>query len=156
MLLTRIANENPAIGPLHELVDDRALVEGTRYRDAIDRLESTFADGPPIDDEGTSLLRAHAHAGAACPDLAGRPAPLRPRSRWGAFLGTRLEELIRRVDLAIGILAEEERALHLRFGGGAAVPAGPAAGRRRRPRSGPRPTSRRLSRPIRPGCRASC
>jgi hypothetical protein len=52
MLLTRVANENPAIGQLHELVDDRVLVEGTRYRDAIARLERTFGAGPPVDDQG--------------------------------------------------------------------------------------------------------
>ena len=37
LLLTRIANENPALGPLRELVDDRVLAEGTRYADAIAR-----------------------------------------------------------------------------------------------------------------------
>ncbi len=123
LLLTRIANENPAIGELHELVDDRALVEGTRYRDAIARLETTFADGPPIDDQGTSLL-----------DLMRLPARRAPtslaaqlrfvRANWGAILGDGLEDLLRRLDLAIGILAEEERALHLRFGGGVGGPGG--------------------------------
>ena len=39
LLLTRIANENPAIGPLRELVDDRVLREGTRYDEVIAGLE---------------------------------------------------------------------------------------------------------------------
>ena len=40
------------------------------------------------------------------------------RTNWVGLLGPGLEDLIRRLDLAIGVLAEEERALHLRFGGG--------------------------------------
>ena len=50
LLLTRVSNENPAVGPLRELIDDKTLLEGTRYRDAIERLETSFADGPPMDD----------------------------------------------------------------------------------------------------------
>ena len=41
------------------------------------------------------------------------------RANWGDFLGSTLDELVHRLDLTVGILAEEERALHLRFGGGA-------------------------------------
>ena len=139
MLLTRVANENPAIGQLQELVDDRVLVESTRYRDAIARLETTFGDGPPVDDQGTSLL-----------ELIRLPARLAPtslaaqlrfvRARWGAVLGESLEELIRRMDVAIGILAEEERALHLRFGGGGAGGGGGGGGSGRW--SGPGPLVR--------------
>ena len=40
------------------------------------------------------------------------------RAHWGALLGGDLDDLIGRLDIALGILAEEERALHLRFGGG--------------------------------------
>src|SRR5690349_8462844 len=56
LLLTRIANENPATSPLLELVDDRALAKGTRYREAIAGLEATFAAGPPLDGGGLSLI----------------------------------------------------------------------------------------------------
>ena len=49
LLLTRISNENPALGPLHELVDDREVAKGTRYAEAIASLESVFADGPQGD-----------------------------------------------------------------------------------------------------------
>jgi glycosidase len=117
LLLTRISNENPAIGPLHELVDDRALMEGTRYRDAIERLETTFADGPPMDEDGMSLVELMRMPARHSPtSLAGQLRYV--RTRWGGILGAGLDELIRRLDLAIGVLAEEERALHMRFGGG--------------------------------------
>ena len=155
LLLTRIANENPAIGPLRELVDDRAarrehaLSRGDRRargrRSPTDR---------PSDDDGTVADRAHARC---------RPGTRRPRwpasSATSASAGARcwatsLEDLLGRLDLAIGILAEEERALHLRFGGGGAAAAGGARPRRRRSRAPP--TSPRRSRPTRPGCRRSC
>jgi glycosidase len=118
LLLTRIANENPAVGPLRELIDDKALVDGTRYRDAIERLETTFADGPPIDADGNSLIELMRLPARRAPtSLAGQLRFI--RANWRHILGAELEALIRRLDLAIGILAEEERALHLRFGGGA-------------------------------------
>ena len=50
------------------------------------------------------------------------------RTAWAGILGSSLDELIRVLDLTIGILAEEERALHLRFGGG-----GPGTGPTERP-----------------------
>jgi glycosidase len=118
LLLTRIANENPAIGPLlGELIDDTALIEGTRYRDAIERLETTFADGPPMEEGGVSLIELMRTPARRSPtSLAGQLRYI--RANWGGLLGADLDALIRRLDLAIGILAEEERSLHLRFGGG--------------------------------------
>jgi glycosidase len=120
LLLTRISNENPAIGPLHELVDDRVLAEGTRYDEAIEGLEAAFASGEPFDlGDGTSaslveLLRAPArHAPTS---FAGQLRYV--RDHWGRLLGAELEALIGRLDIALGIIAEEERALHMRFGGG--------------------------------------
>jgi glycosidase len=116
LLLTRIANENPALGSLHELVDDRALARDTRYGEAIAGLETSFAAGPPSDVEGLSLIELmRAPARHAPTSLAGQLRYV--RERWGSILGAALEDLLRRLDLAIGILAEEEHALHLRFGG---------------------------------------
>ena len=123
LLLTRVANENPAVGPLRELIDDKALVEGTRYRDAIDRLETTFADGPPVPSwtAARSLLELMRLPARRAPtSLAGQLRYI--RANWGPLLGADLDDLMRRLDLAIGVLAEEERALHLRFGGGGRRP----------------------------------
>jgi glycosidase len=117
LLLTRIANENPAVGPLLELVDDRDLVKGTRYRDAIVGLEATFAAGPPFDGDGLSLIELIRQPARQAPtSLAGQLRFI--RSAWGGLLGGALDELIAQLDIAMGILAEEERALHFRFGGG--------------------------------------
>ncbi len=117
LLLTRISNENPAVGPLlGELIDDTNLVETTRYRDAIERLELTFADGPPMEDGGVSLIELMRTPARQSPNsLAGQLRYI--RANWRGILGADLDALIRRLDLAIGILAEEDRALHLRFGG---------------------------------------
>ncbi len=117
LLLTRISNENPAIGPLLELVDDRPLARDTRYDEAIAGLESIFAAGPPSDVEGMSLIELMREPARHAPtSLAGQLRFI--RARWGPLLGTALEDLLSRLDLAIGLMAEEEHALHLRFGGG--------------------------------------
>ena len=119
LLLTRVSNENPAIGPLRELIDDRILGDGTRYDDAIAGLEEVFAEGEPLDiGDGTQaslveLLRAPARQ--APTSLAGQLRYV--RDRWGRLLGPELDALIGRLDIAIGILSEEEHALHQRFGG---------------------------------------
>ena len=127
LLLTRIANENPAIGPLRELIDDRVLREGTRYDEVIGGLERSFAAGPIVDlgDGPTAslieLLRAPArHVPTS---LAGQLRYV--REHWSSILGADLDALIGRLDIAIGVLAEEERGLHLRFGGGGGAKEGP-------------------------------
>ena len=66
LLLTRVSNENPALGSLRELVDDRILAQGTRYQEAIAWLEVVFGQGDLFDvGDGTqaslvALLRAPA------------------------------------------------------------------------------------------------
>ncbi len=118
LLLTRIANENPALGPLRELVDDRVLAEGTRYADAISGLERAFADGDELIPGGGSLIELMRMPARAAPtSLIGQLRYI--REHWAGLLGDALESLLLRLDIAIGILAEEERGLHLRFGGGA-------------------------------------
>ena len=117
LLLTRVANENPATGPLVELIDDRVLERGLPYHRAITGLEQTFAAGPPLDGDGLSLVELiRLPARRAPTSLAGQLRFI--QAAWGLLLGESLEALINRLDLAIGVLAEEERALHLRVGGG--------------------------------------
>ncbi len=117
LILVRVANENPALGPLRELVDDRPLERATRYRDAIAGLEVAFAEGPRIGPDGQSLLELlRAPARHSPTSLAGQLRYI--RERWAGILGDALIALLARLDLALGILAEEEAALHLRFGGG--------------------------------------
>ena len=84
LLLTRIANENPAIGPLRELVDDRVLGDGHALRRRRSPASSaSFAAGAAAGarrrDPGLAR-RAPARAGAPRPDLARRPAALHPRA----------------------------------------------------------------------------
>ena len=122
LILTRLANENPAIGPLRELVDDASLSDSTPYGRAVSELESLLVAAGPVPGAGDGgraagnlldLLRAPArHAPTS---LAGQLRYI--RENWPALLGDDLGGLLDRLDLAIGVLAEEERGLHRRFGG---------------------------------------
>ncbi len=122
LLLIRLANENPAAAPLRELIDDRPLTRSAVYARAVDELEAFFA-GARFPLEGATgdgsidlldLLRAPArHAPTS---LAGQLRYV--RDHWAAILGDDLGGLIDRLDIALGILAEEEHGLHMRFGGG--------------------------------------
>ena len=118
LLLTQVSNENPALGSLRELVDDRILAQGT-LPGGHRRLEVVFGQGDLFDvGDGTqaslvALLRAPArHAPTS---LAGQLRYI--RDHWARLLGPELDALIGRLDIAIGILTEEEHALHQRFGG---------------------------------------
>ena len=77
LILIRVANENPAIGPLRELVDDRPLERATRYREAIAGLEVVFAGEPSV------RASATARSSSCC----GRRRDAR-RPRWPASCAT--------------------------------------------------------------------
>jgi len=113
LLLTRVANENPAAMPIRDLFDDRPLATATPYEKAIATLEASLADGPafgPEDETLFELLRAPArHAPGS---LSGQLRYI--RERWRGLLGDALERLMGEIDLTLGILADEERALQLR------------------------------------------
>jgi len=135
LILTRLANENPALGPLRELVDDTKLARSPAYARAVGELEALLVAAGPVAGAGDGdggraagnlleILRAPArHAPTS---LAGQLRYI--RENWPALLGDDLGGLLDRLDIAIGVLSEEERGLHRRFGGGT----GP-----REPRDGP-------------------
>jgi glycosidase len=113
LLLTRVANENPAAMPIRDLFDDRPLAGATPYEQAIAALEASLGDGPAFGPEGETLLELlRAPARHAPGSLAGQLRYI--RERWRGMLGDALEQLMGEIDLTIGILAEEERALQLR------------------------------------------
>ena len=116
MLLVRIANENPAARPLLPLVDDSPLPREARDR-SMAALEAHHAGRRPIGPNGETLvdlLRAPARAHPT--SLAGQLRYV--RDHWGPILGERLGALLDRMLLTLDVMAEEDRGLHLRFGGG--------------------------------------
>jgi glycosidase len=118
LLLLRVANENPALGPLHELVDDTHVQPPERDR-AVATLEELAASARPIGPNGETLvelLRAPARAHPT--SLAGQLRWI--REHWAGLLGDALEALLGRMLMTLDVIAEDERGLHLRFGGGGA------------------------------------
>ena len=116
MLLVRVANENPAARPLLDLVDDSPLPAEDRDA-AIASLEAYHAGLVPIGPNGETLvelLRAPARAHPT--SLAGQLRYV--RDQWSSILGEALGALLDRLLLTIDVIAEEERGLHMWFGGG--------------------------------------
>jgi glycosidase len=113
LLLVRIANENPAARPLRDLIDDSTLPPDERDA-AMASLEAYHAALSPIGPNGETLvelLRAPARAHPT--SLAGQLRYV--REQWSSILG---DALLDRLLLTIDVISEEERGLHLRFGGG--------------------------------------
>ena len=115
LLLLSIANVNPAADHLRGLHDDRGLRASTDYPLVLDGLDAFFAGEPGVGPDGaalTTLLRAPMRA--APTSLAGQLRWI--RAHWvGTIPG--LDDLLDRLLLAVDLIAEEERGLHLRFGG---------------------------------------
>jgi len=119
VLLTAVTNANPAAEPLRELFDDRDVASDTDYRGALDALEAFFAAAPAFGPDRqtlTELLRAPALASPT--SLAGQLRYI--RDHWSDLVGEVMDRLL----VALDVIAEEERALHLRFGAGAGAGAG--------------------------------
>jgi glycosidase len=113
LLLTRVANENPAAIPIRDLFDDRPIARATPYEQAVAALEASLADGPAFGPEGETLFELlRAPARHAPGSLSGQLRYI--RERWRGLLGDALDQLMGEIDLTLGILAEEERALQLR------------------------------------------
>ena len=116
LLLLRIANENPAVRPLRDLVDDSPLPAAPRDG-AIVSLETYHAGLAPIGPNGETLIELlRAPARAHPTSLAGQLRYV--RERWHDLLGDALDTLLDRMLLTLDVIAEEDLGLHRRFGGG--------------------------------------
>jgi pimeloyl-ACP methyl ester carboxylesterase/glycosidase len=122
LLLVHLANDNPAAEPLRDLVNDSGLPAATLARtiEAVERhLGAASLDGAaPAGTAGMSLLELLREPSRQAP--ASLTAQLQyVREHWGWLLGDALGGLAERLDVAIGVLTEEEHGLHMRFGPGA-------------------------------------
>ena len=116
LLLLGLTNGNPAAEPLRELFDDAPLAAATDYPLLLARLEALLDDGPPVEPGGLPLVAMLRAPMLASPtSLAGQLRFI--RERWARLLGD-LGGLLDRLLVGLDVLSEEERALHLRFGGG--------------------------------------
>ena len=116
LLLLSLTNGNPAAEPFRELFDDSALAGATDYAVVLARLEALLDAGPPAEPGGLPLVAMLRAPMLASPtSLAGQLRYV--RDRWAGLLGD-LGGLLDRILIGLDVLAEDERGLHLRFGGG--------------------------------------
>jgi glycosidase len=116
LVLLDVAAENPAGGPIRPLVDPGPVARARAYGAITGALDGILGNGSGPDSAGETLLdQLRAPARHSPSSLAGQ---LRyARNRWGDILPP---DLARRLLAGQDLLAEEERGLHLRFGGGGA------------------------------------
>ncbi|HLY66188.1 MAG TPA: alpha-amylase family glycosyl hydrolase, partial [Chloroflexota bacterium] len=118
LLLTWLANVNPAMQPVREFFDDGTL-RSAGYERLMTGLAAHFQERPPFGPDDQPLITMLRSPAIAVPDsLRGQLAYI--RERWADLLG----DLLDRLRLAMDVLAEEERSLWLRMH----PLAGPAAG----------------------------
>ena len=116
LLLLRLANENPAARPLRALIDDDPIPSEPRT-ETMTALEAYQAGLTPIGPNGETLIEMlRAPARAYPTSLAGQLRYV--REHWRGLLGAELDVLLDRLLVTLDVIAEEERGLHLRFGGG--------------------------------------
>ncbi len=129
-LLLAVINDDPAATPLRDLFDDRKLRREGAYPKVLEGLERGLAAAVATDLAGAGHADAP-FAGRSLPDLLRAPAAASPTSLAGQLRWIRANwgDLIRGVDgledrllLAADLVTEEERALHLGFGGGGLQP----------------------------------
>jgi glycosidase len=110
LLMLWLANGNPAFAPYGELFDDRRLEDDTAYLALVRGLEAYFKSQPtfgPDNDDLITLLRRPAMEASGS-----LSAQLRwMRERWG-FVAERFGD---RLMISLDVLAEEERAVWMRF-----------------------------------------
>ena len=114
LVLLDVAAANPASTPLRPLVDPGPVARARAYGRLAKSIDGILRAEPGGDESGETLLDLlRAPARHSPTSLAGQ---LRyARERWGAILPP---ELAARLMAGEDLLAEEERGLHLRFGGG--------------------------------------
>jgi glycosidase len=102
-LLLRLMTANPAMAPLHDLFDDRALCADAPFVAAMTTVES-FLDGqPPLPETGLSLIETLHMPARMCPDsLEGQLAYV--LEMWTRLLPT---SLVGRLTLARDVIREE-------------------------------------------------
>ncbi len=114
LLLLWTANRNQAFRPFEELFEDRTLAEKTVYRQVTQRMPEYFASRPLIplpDAKPMSLLDLlHAPAAGSPDSLSDQLALI--RKLWKPLIGDSLERLL---EIAAGILREEELAIWMQF-----------------------------------------
>src|SRR6266550_3694946 len=127
LFLLALAGENPAADPIRPLADPTPVASVTGYPELLSALDLRL--GPGDGEEGAGF----GPAGESLIDMLRAPARHAPtslaaqlryvRERWRALLPP---DLVERLVGGEDLLAEESRALHLRFGGG-----GPGGGDRK-------------------------
>ncbi|MEW5992202.1 MAG: alpha-amylase family glycosyl hydrolase, partial [Chloroflexota bacterium] len=137
-LLLAVINEDPAAGRLRDLFDDRGLRREGAYPRVVAALEAQL-DAAWADAAADPAMAARRLVGApsealrrSLPELLRAPSAASPtslagqlrwiREHWAELLAG-VEGLEDRLLLAADLVAEEERALHQRFGGGGPGPA---------------------------------
>ena len=108
LLMLYLANANPAMERLKDLIDDRELAEQSAYTDAISIAERYLAEQPPLVAGFNSLLEM-----LRAPSLA-NPTSLEGqldfiRQHWLPVLGQRFAELFTRLLQGLDILKEEQK-----------------------------------------------
>jgi glycosidase len=114
VLLTWLANANPAIGPLRTLVDDRPMAAGpgVRYADLVGATGRYFAAAPRFGPDGQDLITLlRAPARAAPGSLTAQLEWI--RDRWANLLGEAGSALLGRLVVGLGVIAEERSRLGL-------------------------------------------
>ena len=160
LILIQVANENPAAAPLRGLIDASGFA-ATELAAAMRAVEHHLASlalpddsrsgtGPLAPEQAGSPEQAGGGGSRTLLDLLREPGRHSPHSltgqlrfiqaEWGWLLGSGLDDLAARVDQTLGILGEEERGLHRRFGGGGGGGGGP--------RRDPGPADRPVERPV--------
>ncbi len=114
LVLLDVAAANPASRPLGPLVDPSPVARATAYERVRTGAALALGDDADASGSGESLLdMLHAPARHSPTSLAGQLRYV--RERWGDILPA---DLAARLIAGQDLLAEEERGLHLRFGGG--------------------------------------